>query len=67
MDRIKIIEERCKSCGYCVHFCPQEVLEIGEKINSKGYEFVYAKHPEKCTSCRICAMICPDGAIDVYK
>lgn len=67
MEKIKIISERCKSCGYCIKYCPKEVLEIGEKVNSKGYEYVEPINMDKCISCCICARICPDGAIEVYK
>ena len=40
MAKVEIVAERCKSCGYCVKFCPRHVLEIGAKVNSKGYEYV---------------------------
>ena len=36
MAKVEIVAERCKSCGYCVKFCPKHVLEIGTKVNSKG-------------------------------
>lgn len=67
MEKIKVISERCKSCGYCVKFCPKQVLSIGEKVNSKGYEYVEPVMMENCISCCMCARICPDGAIEVYK
>ena len=67
MARVEIIAERCKSCGYCVKFCPNRVLAVGEKVNSKGYEIVEPVKPEKCTGCAICGEMCPEGAIDVYK
>ncbi|NLW69489.1 MAG: ferredoxin family protein [Eubacteriaceae bacterium] len=67
MAKVEIVTERCKSCGYCIKFCPKEVLAIGKKVNSKGYEFVEAIKPENCNGCAICARMCPDGAIDVYK
>lgn len=67
MAKVEIVAERCKSCGYCVKFCPQNVLRIGTQVNSKGYEVVEPIHPEACVGCCICAKMCPDGAIDVYK
>ncbi len=67
MARVEIIAERCKSCGYCVKFCPKQVLAIGTTVNSKGYEIVQSVQPEKCNGCAICGRMCPDGAIDVYK
>ena len=67
MAKVEIVAERCKSCGYCVRFCPKHVLEIGHKVNSKGYEVVEAARPEDCVGCAICGQMCPDGAIDVYR
>ena len=67
MAEIKVVAERCKSCQYCVKFCPKQVLAIGEKVNSKGYEYVVPVDMEKCIACCMCARICPDGAIEVYK
>ncbi len=67
MAEIKIISERCKSCGYCVKFCPNSVLAIGKDVNSKGYEYVGAVNLASCTGCCICARMCPDGAIEMYR
>ena len=30
MAMIKVIAERCKSCGYCVRYCPKQVLAVGQ-------------------------------------
>jgi 2-oxoglutarate ferredoxin oxidoreductase subunit delta len=67
MAKIEIISERCKGCGYCIKFCPNEVLTVGTAVNSKGYEYVEAANQDKCIACCICARMCPDGAIEVYK
>lgn len=67
MAKIEIIAERCKSCQYCVKYCPKGVLAVGEKLNSKGYEYVVPVRMEECIACCQCARICPDGAIEVYK
>lgn len=64
---IEIAKEQCKSCAFCVEFCPRKVLKIGEESNQKGYQFAYMAEPEKCVSCGICAIVCPDAAISLYK
>ncbi|HAP93808.1 MAG TPA: 2-ketoglutarate ferredoxin oxidoreductase subunit delta [Desulfotomaculum sp.] len=56
---IAIIENLCKKCGLCIHFCPQKVLVF----DSNGYPSV--AHPEKCTGCRLCFYRCPDFALEV--
>ncbi|MCI9134516.1 MAG: ferredoxin family protein [Lachnospiraceae bacterium] len=67
MAMIKVIAERCKSCQYCMKFCPKHVLAVGDKLNAKGYEYVVPVNMEACTGCCTCARMCPDGAIEVYK
>ena len=67
MARVEIISERCKSCQNCNKFCPKGVLELGDKVNSKGYEYVVPVNKDACIACCMCARICPDGAIEVYK
>ena len=67
MGKVEIISERCKSCGYCVEFCPKGVLAVGKQVNSKGYEYVEPVNLNACIGCAICGQVCPDGAIDVYR
>lgn len=67
MAMIKVIAERCKSCKYCVKYCPKGVLAVGRNVNSKGYEYVEPVNQEACIACCMCARVCPDGAIEVYK
>lgn len=61
--RVSIVVERCKSCGFCVEFCPTKVLELSSAFNSRGYHPPHVVHPEKCSGCDLCGMYCPDFAI----
>ena len=67
MAMIKVVAERCKSFGYCVKYCPKQVLAVGKNVNSNGYEYIEPVNQEACVACCMCARICPDGAIEVYK
>ncbi|MFR5809524.1 MAG: 4Fe-4S binding protein [Flavonifractor plautii] len=66
MAQVTIRAESCKSCGYCVKFCPKGVLAVGHEVNSKGY-LCGGHTPENCIGCAICGRMCPDAAIEVYK
>lgn len=67
MVKIEISKESCKSCGYCVKYCPKNVLSIGKDVNRKGYQYAVVSEAEKCIGCKMCANICPDAAIEIYK
>ncbi len=60
---VHIVEERCKGCGYCIEYCPRNVLEFSSKFNIKGYHPPAVKRPEDCVNCHYCEIICPDFAI----
>lgn len=60
---IHIIRDRCKGCGFCVEYCPRDVLELSSDFNVKGYHPPYVKDGDSCAYCRLCEMICPDFAI----
>lgn len=67
MAEVKIRQESCKSCQYCVKFCPKGVLAIGSEVNSKGYPYAIVEKPDQCIGCAMCAQMCPDAAIEVFK
>ena len=61
--RVRILEERCKGCGFCVEYCPKTVLEMSSRFNEKGYHPPEVIEAEACVNCDLCGMICPDFAI----
>jgi len=62
---IHINTERCKGCGFCVEYCPKDVLELSEEFNKKGYHPPRVAHEEMCCYCQLCEAICPEFALFV--
>ncbi len=60
---IVILEDRCKGCGFCIEFCPREVLSKSEKLNSRGVHPPKVSNKDLCVGCGLCEKICPDFAI----
>ena len=56
---VKINDLECKSCGRCVLACPVKVLEIGKKLNARGYHYVVYKGVG-CIGCGNCYYSCPE-------
>ena len=64
---LRVIAERCKGCGFCIAFCPREVLAESDRFNSKGYTIPYVAQPDRCVRCGLCTMLCPEFAIYVLE
>ena len=64
---VQINEGLCKSCGYCVKFCPKQVLLIGHERNRRGHFYPVVTNERSCITCAVCALMCPEGAIEVTK
>ena len=56
---VKISQLECKSCDRCVLACPVKCLEIGDKLNARGYRYVVYKG-EGCIGCGNCFYSCPE-------
>ncbi len=65
--KIKIKDEYCKGCGFCVEICPKGVLKQDNRMNSKGYVVPEVINREECISCKKCELICPEMAISVKE
>ena len=66
MNKASVVANLCKSCGFCVKFCPKQVIKIGDVRNSKGpYNAVV--DIEGCIGCGTCAVVCPEAAIDIIR
>jgi len=56
-------EDECKGCGFCIEFCPKQVLEASDQFNAKGYYPPRVVDADACVNCTFCELICPDFAI----
>ena len=54
---------RCKGCGFCIAFCPQDVLQFAAEFTPQGYHPPHLVDPDGCTGCDLCGLYCPDFAI----
>ncbi|MFQ6618872.1 MAG: ferredoxin family protein [Fidelibacterota bacterium] len=60
---IHIVKDRCKGCGFCVTYCPKDVLGLSEEFNKKGYHPPKVVKENTCVNCKLCELICPEFAI----
>ncbi len=63
--RVRVFNERCKGCGFCIEFCPRHLLHESEEFNRKGYHPVYADSSDACLKCGLCELLCPEFALCV--
>jgi len=65
--KIKIDQQFCKSCHFCIENCPKGAIALSEKLNAKGYVVTEFLEDKNCTGCATCALVCPEAAIEVYR
>jgi 2-oxoglutarate ferredoxin oxidoreductase subunit delta len=62
---VSIDRDRCKGCGFCVEYCPRDVIEMGRELSSKGYQLAVVKSESACLACGFCEFICPEFAVQL--
>lgn len=62
---VHVIRERCKGCGFCVEFCPRDVLRESGGFNRRGYHYPEVARAADCAECHFCELLCPEFAIFV--
>ncbi len=60
---VHILKNQCKGCGFCIEFCPKQVLETSDELNIKGSHPPKIVDETKCALCGFCTAVCPDFAI----
>lgn len=45
---LKIDSENCKGCRLCIRECPKDLLQIAEKFNKKGWQYVEFNFKDPC-------------------
>jgi 2-oxoglutarate ferredoxin oxidoreductase subunit delta len=63
--QVYLIPERCKGCRICIELCPQQILQVSNQTNEKGYHIpeVIPGKEDACVHCEFCTMVCPEFAI----
>ena len=61
--RVIIITDRCKGCGFCIEYCPRDVLAMSSAYNEKGYHTPEIIDGSQCVNCHFCEALCPEFAI----
>ena len=65
--KIKIDQNLCKGCGYCIEVCPKQIFKDSVNLNKKGYKQPEIQTPNECINCKKCELICPEMAITLIK
>ena len=65
MNKAKVVANSCKGCGFCIKFCPKNIIAMGTARNAKGH-FYPTIVEDECIGCGTCALVCPEAAIEIW-
>jgi len=65
--QVNFLEQYCKGCGLCVHFCPKNIIVLAQYTNDQGYNPATINDMTKCTGCALCARMCPHVVIEIVE
>ena len=65
MPVVRVDPDLCKGCERCVAACPQQIIRMSKRMNTKGYFVSEVFDQSRCIGCMMCAIACPDVAIEV--
>lgn len=61
--QVFILADQCKGCGFCVDFCPTDILQMTAALNRKGYHYPELVEGAECVNCKLCELLCPEFSI----
>lgn len=64
---VQITDKFCKGCGYCIKYCPKNVIGYNDEMNKKGYRTAKVTDSSNCIGCQSCTAVCPEAAINIIK
>ncbi|MEO0087792.1 MAG: 4Fe-4S dicluster domain-containing protein [candidate division WOR-3 bacterium] len=67
MFKIKMREEWCKGCYFCINICPKKVYTYSNEYHPRGFKKVKIDKEENCIGCLLCEELCPDLVITIIK
>jgi 2-oxoglutarate ferredoxin oxidoreductase subunit delta len=62
----EIDREKCTGCNLCAQVCPQNILEMSERVQSRGKSLARCIDEDRCIACWECARACPVHAIRIW-
>lgn len=57
---VKVDPDKCVGCGYCVEYCPRDVLRMNEETRMP-----YMKYRDDCWYCDVCRFVCRTNALEL--